>query len=310
MKLNQFKAFCEVIDAGLNVGRAANKLHMVASGVSKQLKLLEQELSVPLLERKGTRIVRLTKAGTSVLPVIRRILKDVERVRQIPRDIQLGSDGQLTIATTNINARDILVSVMQQFKKTYPSVELQLRQGTPIQIANWLLSGEVDLGIGTVPAAAAASMIRLPCYEHDHSVIVPRGHPLLRERHITLEQIAKYPLIANYADSRLGRLLEEPFIAKGIDFRVMIRATDPSVIKKYVAVGFGIAVLPTVALDPKEDSALRAIPAAHLFRSSTVSVIRRREAELPAYGNAFIEMVMELGRRMPVSSRLRRSRKV
>lgn len=310
MKLNQLKALCEVVDAGLNVGRAANKLHMVASGVSKQLKLFEQGLGVPLLERKGTRIVRLTKAGSYALPVIRRILKDVERVSQIPRDLQLGSDGRLTIATTNINARYILVSVMQQFKEMYTSVELQLRQGTPFQIANWLISGEVDLGIGTVPPEVATNMIQSPCYVHNHSVIVPRGHPLLKERQISLRQIAKYPLIANYPDSRLGRLLEEPFIANGVDFRVMIRATDPSVIKKYVAVGFGIAVLPTVALDPKEDLALRAIPAAHLFRSSTVSVIRRRETELPAYGTAFIEMVMDLGRRMTVSSHLKRSRKV
>lgn len=297
MKLHQLRSLCEVVDSGLSVSRAALKLHTVASGVSKQLRLLEDALGTPLLERKGTRITGITEAGMTALPTIRRILKDVERVRRIPGEVQSAPRAQLTIATTHINARYTLVPVFQRFMRAHPGVELQLRQGTPSQISQWVLSGEVDLGIGTAPITSDTNLVKIPCYEHEHSVIVPQGHPLLHIRRLTLEQIAKYPLIANYPDSRLGRLLEEAFSAKGVDFKVVIRATDPSVIKKYVEVGFGIAVLPTITVHPEEDPQLRTLRAAHLFKSSTACVIMAKGFDLPEYGQDFIRMVSSLGTR-------------
>jgi len=295
MKLVQLRAFCEVIDSGLSISRAADRLHTVASGVSKQLKLLEESIGAPLLIRKGTRILGLTKAGTRTLPTIRRMLNDGERVKNMARQLMAGSAGQLTIATTHINARYSLIPVFQRFKREHPDVDLQLRQGTPSQISDWVLSGEADLGIGTVPIASNPHLLKIPCFLHEHGVIVPMGHPLLGLKRVSLQQISRFPLIANYPDSRLGRMVEESFSSKGLDYKIPIRATDPGVIKKYVEVGFGIAILPVVTID-KADTKLRVIPAPHLFPSSIAFAIMAKNSELPDYGNDFVQMARESAR--------------
>jgi len=293
MKLQQLRYLCEVIDSGLSVSKAAAKLHTVPSGISKQLKLLEDEIGLPLLQRNSTRITGISKAGAAALPTIRRILKDIEHVRRISSELVGESKGQLTVATTHNHARYALVPALRRFVPAYPGVELQLRQGTPEQISKWVLSGEVDVGIGTAPLGAEAALIKMPCYQLKHSVIVRRGHPLSKLRRLTLEEIAKYPLIANYPDTRVGRMVEEAFSAKGIDLRVVIRATDSRVIKKYVGVGFGIAVLPSVTVNRDDDPGLQGIPASHLFKPSTACVIIVKGQTLPAYGQAFIRMVMK-----------------
>src|SRR5581483_11128807 len=125
-------------------------------------------------------------------------------------------------------------------------------------------------------------VVQLPCYELAHGVVVPRNHPLTRIRGpLTLEKLAPYPFITNDPASRLGRLVEEAFAARGLACNVVIRATDTNVMKKYVELGFGISVLPTIAVDPREDRALRVIPAEHLFRSATACVIMLKHEPQP-----------------------------
>lgn len=293
MKLHQLRYLCEVIDNGFSVSRAAVRLHTVPSGISRQLKLLEEEIGLPLLQRNSTRITGTSEAGAAALPTIRRILKDIEHVRRISGELTGQSKGQLTVATTHNHARYSLVPALERFVSAYPGVDLKMRQGTPEQISRWVLSGDVDLGIGTAPAGAEASLVKLPCYELRHCVVVPRGHPLTKVKRLSLEDIAKHPLIANYSDTRMGRMVEEAFSAKGIEFRVAIRATDSSVIKKYVKVGFGIAVLPSVTVNREDDPRLHAVSASHLFKPSTASVITVRGQTLPPYGQAFIRMVIK-----------------
>lgn len=292
MKLAQLRSFCEIIDNGFSVSKAAERLHTVASGVSKQLKLLEEDIGALLLVRKGTRITGLTDAGKRALPTIRHLLNNAERIRSIARDIESGSAGQLTIATTHINARYTLIPVFKRFTKENPKVDLRLMQGTPHQIRNWLLSGEADLGIGTVPLGADENLLKIPCFQHEHGIVVPKNHPLLRMKRVTLRHISRYPLIANYPDSRLGKMLEEALSSKGLDYRIPIRATDPSVIKKYVEVGFGIAVLPQITVDAGETE-IRIIPAPHLFPASVAFAIMKKDSELPKFGQDFVRIARD-----------------
>jgi LysR family cys regulon transcriptional activator len=91
-----------------------------------------------------------------------------------------------------------------------------------------------------------------------------------------------------------------------VDFKVVIRATDPGVIKKYVEVGFGIAVLPTITVHPEEDPQLRTLRAAHLFKSSTACVIMAKGFDVPEYGQDFIRMVSGLGTRRGQRAGVRR----
>jgi LysR family cys regulon transcriptional activator len=293
MKLHQLRYLCEVIDSGLSVSRASARLHTSPSGISKQLKILEDELGAVLLTRRNTRITGITPSGEAALPMIRRILQDVERVRRMSRDATGRASGVLRVATTHTNACYALAGAIKAFSRRCPEVALHFRQGTPAQIGSWVASGVVDLGIGTGPIGGHAMLQLTPCYELEHSVAVPLEHPLLGIRRLTLRAIAQHPLISNGETSRLGRMVEDTFDAKGVVCDVAIRAMDTTAMKKFVEIGLGVAVLPSIAVDPLHDTMLRAIPAGHLFKPFKVSVITLKDHKVPEYGRQFISLARE-----------------
>jgi LysR family transcriptional regulator, cys regulon transcriptional activator len=293
MKLHQLRYLCEVIDSGLSVSRASARLHTSPSGISKQLKILEDELGAVLLTRRNTRITGVTRTGEAALPMIRRILQDVEHVRRMSRDASGQATGVLRIATTHTNACYALASTTKAFASRCPGVALHFRQGTPAQIVSWVASGAVDLGIGTAPIGGHATLQLVPCYELEHSVAVPLEHPLRGMRRLTLRAIAQHPLISNGETSRLGRMVEDTFAAKGVVCDVAIRAMDTTAMKKFVELGLGVAVLPSIAVDPLHDTMLRAIPAGHLFNPFKVSVITLKDHKVPEYGRKFISLARE-----------------
>jgi LysR family transcriptional regulator, cys regulon transcriptional activator len=290
MKLHQLRYLCEVIDNGLSVSRASARLHTSPSGISKQLKILEDELGAQLLTRRKTRITGVTRSGEAALPMIRRILQDVEQVRRMSRDASGNTSGVLRIATTHTHACYALTPAIEAYARECPRVALHFRQGTPAQIGSWVASGTVDLGIGTTPIAGNAPLQQMPCYELEHSVVVPAGHPLLGIGRLTLRAIARHPLISNGEASRLGRLVEDTFAAQGIGCDVAIRATDTTAMKRFVELGLGVAVLPAITIDPARDARLRAIPAGHLFKPGKVAIITLKDHKLPEYALAFVKL--------------------
>lgn len=308
MKLHQLRCLCEVADAGLSISRAAAKLHTSPAGISKQVKLLEDQLGATLLVRKNTRITGLTETGQAVLPTFRRVLKDVENARRIAHEVSGHGKGELMIATTHTHASYALVPMIKRFMHDYPNVGLYLRQAPPAQISQLVASGEVDIGIATAPIDIAPGLIQIPSYELQYSIITPRNHPLLRTRRPALEAISEYPFITSNPASRLGRLVRESFAAKGLTCNVVISALDTNVAKTYVRLGFGIAVLPTIAVDIRQDAALCAIPAGHLFKPARACIVMVEGQELPAYARSFVAMVAQAGGRSGGRSPTQRGR--
>ena len=124
---------------------------------------------------------------------------------------------------------------------------------------------------------------------------MPRDHPLLAVRRLTLPAIAQYPLISNGETSRLGCMVEDTFAAKGVQYDVAIRAMDTTAMKKFVELGLGVAVLPSIAVDPAQDAMLRAIPAGHLFKPGRVSAITLRDHAMPEYAREFVAVARAHG---------------
>lgn len=291
MKLHQLRYLCEVIDSGMSVSRAAARLHTSPSGISKQLKVLEEELGVQLLTRKRTRITGVTRTADAALPVMRRIIQDIDHVRRISDESSGQAKGYLRVGTTHTHARYSLVPAITQFVQSHPQVRLHLLQGAPAEISSWVLSGSVDIGVGSAAADADPALVQRPWSDITHSLVVPKGHPLERVKQLTLQAIARYPLITNDSSARLGRLVEEAFASKGVTCNIAIRAMDTSVIKKFVELGFGIAVLPSMTVDKREDGALRSIQVDRLFPPTKACVITLRDKRLPHYGRVFLKFI-------------------
>jgi LysR family cys regulon transcriptional activator len=291
MKLSQLRVVLEVHRRGNHISAAAEALHTSQPGISKQIALLESEIGFPVFERRRNRVTGLTEPGREVIEIARRILNDVENLRTIRDDYLEREEGALTIATTHTYARYVLPKVVSRFLARYPGVRLGLQQGNPTQICEAVEAGEADIAVGTETMRPFPSLVMLPCIPIKRSVIAQRGHPILRAKKLTLEEIARYPIIA-HDRARSGRWkVMDAFQKHGIEPNVTFGAVDADVGKSYVELGLGIAILATVAVDPRHDRDLGARDASHLFEASTSYVSLRRNTYLRRYVGDFIALL-------------------
>ena len=290
MKLRQLHYIQEVANRGLNVTAAAEALFTSQPGVSKQIRLLEDELGVLIFERNGKHLTRLTAAGEAILGIANRILQDVENIERIAREHRDPARGSLRLATTHTQARYALPPVIQRFRERYPEVALHIHQGTPLQIAEAAAKGEVDFAIATEAMEHFEDLVMMPCYHWNRCVLVPPDHPLTREQPLTLEAIARYPIVT-YVFGFTGRsLLDRAFADKGLQVQVVLTAVDADVIKTYVRLGLGVGIVARMAYDPKADTDLVALDARHLFRPSTTRIGFKRGMLLRQYMYDFMQM--------------------
>jgi LysR family cys regulon transcriptional activator len=290
MKLQQLRYLREVAKRGLNLSEAAETLHTSQPGISKQIRQLEDELGVDILVRHGKRVVDMTEPGRVILGIAERILQDTENLKQVAREFGADGTGSLTIATTHTQARYALPPVVARFSQRYPKVRLSLRQGSPQDIAELVRSGQADIAIATEAVEFYDGLVLLPCTQWNRCVITPLKHPLLKEKQLSIESIARYPLVtydfAFTGDSPIKRAFDN----KGITPNVVLTAIDADVIKAYVEMGLGIGILAKMAFDPARDLGLRLIDASHLFESSTTRIVLKPNVYLRGYVYDFIEL--------------------
>jgi LysR family transcriptional regulator, cys regulon transcriptional activator len=292
MTLQQLRCLCAIVDESFNITRAAEKLHASQPGLSKQLRQLENDLGFKLLMRRSNRTTGLTAAGHAVLPVARRMMKDAATTKEALSAVDDANRGQITIATTHVHARYSLLPVMKEFRKTHPGVRVTLRLGNPQQIAYWVSTGDADLAIGTASVHSLRGLVSVPCFRVAHCVITPMRHPLLKLRHPGMEDIAKYPLVSTGADSRLSALITERIASFGLQPDIVMHVLDIETVKKYVQLGFGIAIVPTIAVEAKFDRDLQMIGAGHLFAPTIDSVITQADLSGRQHVLDFVNMVV------------------
>ena len=291
MNFQQLRYVREAVRQGLNLTEAANVLFTSQPGISKQIRELEDELGVEIFVRRGKRLVDLTEPGRTVVAGDRAAARrggqsapgrqGVRRSRQrLAHHRDHPYPGALRVARR----------WCRSFARHYPKVRLSLQQGSPTQIAEMVMRGQADVAIATEALDHYPDLLALPWYTWHHCVIVPHGHPLTKSKHLTLEELARYPLIT-YSPEFTGRShIDQAFAAKGLKMDVVLTAIDADVIKTYTELGLGIGIIAAMAYDKKRDAKLHAIDAGHLFHNNTTRVAIKRMAYLRRYTYAFIEM--------------------
>lgn len=289
MKLQQLRFACEVVQNGLNFTQAAERLATSQPGISKQIRQLEEELGIDIFVRNGKRIIGLTPPGRDIIEVAQRILRESDDLLRISAEFTNQSSGSLTIATTHTQARYALPPVIQRFRERYANVRLALYQGSPTQICEHVVLGNADLAIATEGIELYEQLVMLPCYQWNRSILVQPGHPLLEIQRISLEDVARYPIVT-YDFAFAGRSkINRAFEARGLTPNVVLTAIDADIIKTYVELGLGVGILASMAYDPIKDTGLRAIDASHLFAPSTTRIGILKNAYLRGYTFDFIE---------------------
>ena len=299
MKLQQLRYLTAIVDAGLNISAAAAKLHTSQPGVSRQIKLLEDELGFELFLREGRSLTRLTQSGQRVYERAQRIQRETQAIKGMSLDVRDEQRGTLSIATTHTQARYVLPPVIAKFREKYPRVRLHLHQGTSEQIAAMLGSEHVDLAIATGSREQFANCVLLPCYEWYRRIVVPRDHPLAKAKSVPIEKLAGYPIVT-YVFSLSGpSSLPAAFERAGLEPDIALTARDADVIKTYVRLGLGVGIVAAMAIDPQEDADLVSIDATQLFPRHLTWLGFRRGVFLRRYAYDFMQLLaphLERGR--------------
>jgi len=292
MKLQQLRFFLAVVENGLNITAASEVLFTSQPGVSKQIRLLEDELGLKLFVRRGKRLESLTPAGERVAERAERVLRDVSGIKALADEIRDEPTGQLSLATTQTQARYVLPPVIDCFRRRFPDVDFHLHQGTSEQIAQMIDERRVDFAMLSGESDAFGSLRVLPLYQWDRVILVPRDHELAGlDKKPDLETLAEYPLVTYLFSDRPESSLMSSFTAKGLTPRIAFTARDADVIKTYVRMGLGVGVLASMAVEEGADDDLVAIDASGLFPRLTTWIGFDDDLPLKPSHRAFIQLL-------------------
>lgn len=290
MTLQQLKYLVAIADSGLNITAAAQRLYTSQPGISKQLKLLEQELGVSLFTRKGKSLATITPAGRDVIARARRIVREAEKIQKLASDLSGEQEGTLSIATTHTQARHVLPDVIREFRKRYPKISLELRQGTAEQIAGLVAANRVDFVIATGSRHLFPGLVLLPCFRWDRIILVPNGHPLAEMKDLTLSALVRYPLATCVSGTTGESSLRQAFAEQGLEPNVVFSGPDADLIKTCVRMGMGVGIVAPMTYECDDQKDLTVIPAAGLFPRVTTWLGFRRNSILRRYMVEFVAL--------------------
>ena len=294
MNLSQIELLHILQATHFNLSKAAEKMCVVQSAVSRQLQLLEEELGSPLFERHGKKLVALTPLGTQVMKEVSRILLAKQNIKAMAANFLDSSHGTIHIATTHTQAKYFLPVPIQRFRAKYPNVRIYMVQDSPEQLVDLLHAHKADVAICTEKVTADAALIAKKCYEWHHAAIVPQNHPLATEK-ITRERLADFPILT-YSFGYTGRsMIENAFHDKGVSLDVVLGAADTDVIKTYVRLGLGVGLIAGMAYDKTTDADLVMRDLSPFIAPSVTKIAYLKHHYLPLYTQHFIDELLLAG---------------
>ncbi|OTE97743.1 LysR family transcriptional regulator [Crenothrix sp. D3] len=291
MNLSQIELLRVLQETQLNMTKAADKMHIVQSAVSRQLQLFEEELGSPLFERLGKKLSGLTPLGKRVMEEVAIINQAKNNITSIAADFLDSDKGTLHIATTHTQAKYFLPMAIQRFRKKYPNVNIYMVQASPEQLIDQLHTRKADIAICTERVDQETDLVLEKCYDWHHAIVMPHNHPLC-DGEITLERLAAYPILT-YNFGFTGRsTIDKAFKAKDLELDIVLAAADSDVIKTYVRLGLGVGLIADIAYDAVIDQDLMVHNLAHLIPSSSTKIAYLKNNYLPLFSQHFIEELL------------------
>jgi LysR family cys regulon transcriptional activator len=293
MNLHQFRFVQEAVRRDLNLTETAKALFTSQPGISKAILELEAELGVDIFARHGKRLRRVTEPGLQVLKAIEVIMREVGNLKRIGEEFSKQDAGTLSVATTHSQARYFLPEPVAQLRKRFPKVNIVLHQGSPDQVARMVIEEVADIGLATEALTDRDELVTMPCYEWQHSVVMPAGHSLMQVERVSLEDLALLPLVS-YHPSFSGRTrVDQAFATRHLKPNFVLEAIDADVIKTYVRIGLGVGIVSELATRDDLGTELVSRPVGHLFGQNVTRIAFKRGAYLRNFVYAFAEMLSD-----------------
>ncbi|MCX7089000.1 MAG: LysR substrate-binding domain-containing protein [Methylococcales bacterium] len=295
MNLNQIELLRVLQETDFNLSKAAEKMCVVQSAVSRQLQMFEVELGAPLFERNGKKLIGLTLLGKRIMQEVATINQAKQNIQTIAADFMDSEHGTIHIATTHAQAKYFLPAPIQRFREKYPGVRIYMQQSSPEHLIDQLHQHKADVAICTEKVQEDTELVTKDCYEWHHAAVMPHGHPLC-EGEMSLQRLANYPILT-YSFGFTGRSAIESALQKaGLELDVFLSAADSDVIKTYVRAGLGVGLITGMAYDADVDSDLTARSLADFIPSSKAKIAYLRNNYLPSYVQHFIAELLAAGK--------------
>lgn len=292
MNLNQLELLRVLQETQFNLSKAAEKMHVVQSAVSRQLQLLETELGSPLFERHGKRLLGLTPLGERIMAEVDQIHQAKKNIQAMADDFRDNRNGTLHIATTHAQAKYLLPVPVQKFRQKYPGIKIYMVQSSPDNLIDLLHRHQADIAICTEKLAEEEDLILRPCYQWHHVAVVPVGHSLT-EGKLSLQRLAAQPILT-YSPGFTGRsAIEKAFSEADLQPDIILAAADSDVIKTYVRLGLGVGIIAETSYEPKKDNDLVALDLGHLIPASVTKIAYLKQLYLPSYCRYFIDELLQ-----------------
>ena len=291
MKLRTLECFCKIAETGFSFSEAARSLNATQPALTRQIKILEDELGFPLLLRRGKKAFGLTEGGRIVFERAQAILNETRQLGSLKERLESDDTGKLVIATTQFHARYTLLPAIIKFRPQYPGVSLSILSVDPAAAARLVLVGEADFALCPEVPDKSNQLDITPRFDIQRVVIVPRGHPLIKEKRLTLQKLAAHPFIVYDAPLSGGREVMRAFEAQGLKPEIALNAMDADVIKAYVTAGIGISVLQKIAYDRKRDAGIVALDPGALFRPTRAYLIVRKGIVMRPFTKRLISLL-------------------
>jgi len=288
MEFEQLRGFLETAREK-SFTRAAEKLFRTQPAVSLQIKSLESELGRRLFERHGKR-VSLTEAGRLLYVHAERIFSIVDRIRHDVSGLDELRTGRLSIGTSDTNCAYVLPPVVEAFRQAYPGVEIQLTDRMSPEVARLVVDGVVDFGIATLPVYDSRLDTEL-LFNREEVVIASAEHPLAQRTRLSIKDLANEPVLALEQGSTSRSLADRIFLQAGLQPRIVMELGSIEVIKRYVEIGLGIAIVPEVAVRSELSEGRLSSLSVCGIPAREVGIVQRTGGHLSPSAEAFIEFL-------------------
>jgi DNA-binding transcriptional LysR family regulator len=266
MDLRQLEIVRAVAESG-SFTAAARQLNVSQSAISRQILMLEEELREPLFLRLG-RKVRLTTAGESLLQLGRRVMEDVRETTAAIIEHHKRLTGTIHLAGGMTVCLHVFPSLLKEYRKRHPDVEIKLTTGGTPHLIELLRSGVVDVALLTMPVEGA-DLTQVPVMREELLVVTNRTHPFARHRRIKARDLDDQPCVLFERGSSTRRVIDDMCAREQVRPRIVMETENVEILKALVSIGMGMTIIPYQAV-------AREVRAGHLrcARLDGVSMVR------------------------------------
>jgi len=292
MEWHQLEGFYQTAKTG-NFTKAAAINHVTQSAISQQIGKLEEELEVSLFERIGKRKLVLTEAGELLYRFAESVLAESDIFLDQLSELKGSHKGKLRIAAPFTSLNQLLPEKLEIYKKQFPWIEYTILDRSQRAALELVTEGDVDFGI-MLESIVPTNMHKIRWNKVETVLIVKADHPLNDMPALSLDEIAKYPLILPIKRNEPCRRteIEQLFHDNNLDYHMVMESSSVELNVTYVELGLGISfatVVPTIPALNRPGS--RFLSLNKFFKPEYLAVVFRKDKQLQRHQQVFLDVI-------------------